>query len=126
MEIVMRHVLLLTIVALGMLSFQPVKAADAAKGAVVFKKCALCHAIEAGKKPGIGPNLFGVVGRKAAGAGFTYSAALQASGLIWTPDKLDAYIAKPSALVKGTKMAYSGLQNSKDRADLIAFLKSKK
>jgi cytochrome c len=122
----MRHLLLLTLLMSVAVGQTPAKAADAANGAVVFKKCALCHVIEAGKKPGLGPNLFGVVGRKAAATNFTYSTAMKASGLTWTPDKLDAYITKPSALVKGTKMVYSGLQNPKDRADLIAFLKSKK
>ncbi len=107
-------------------ALQPVQAADIANGAVVFKKCALCHAIEVNKKAGLGPNLYGVVGRKAAATSFTYSAAMNASGIIWTPAKLDAYITKPSALVKGTKMVYAGLTNPKDRADLIEFLKSKK
>jgi cytochrome c len=126
-EIAMRHVLLLTLLMSVAIGQAPAKAADAANGAIVFKKCALCHVIEAGKKPGLGPNLSGVVGRKAATTtDFTYSTAMKASGLTWTPDKLDAYITKPSALVKGTKMVYSGLQNPKDRADLIAFLKSKK
>jgi cytochrome c len=123
----MRRMMLLALVTSGFVSLQSVQAADATKGAVVYKKCALCHAIEAGKKHGVGPNLHGVVGRKAAvAANYRYSSALAASGLIWTPDKLDAYITKPSALVKGTKMAYSGISNAQDRANLIAYLKLKK
>jgi cytochrome c len=123
----MRYFFWLNLLVFGLLGLQPAKAADAAKGAVVFKKCASCHAIEAGKASRLGPNLYGVYGRKAAAVpNYAYSAALKASGLTWTPDKLDAYITKPSALVKGTKMAYFGLRNATDRADLIAFLKSKK
>jgi cytochrome c len=121
----MRHFIMPTLATTLAFGALPAMAADAAKGAVVFKRCAMCHAVEASKKAGLGPNLSGVVGRKAGATTFNYSAAMKVSGLTWTPDKLDAYIAKPSALVKGTKMMYSGLSNPKDRADLIAFLKSK-
>jgi cytochrome c len=123
----MRQHLLMSMLAVSLFGLQPAQAADAVKGAIVFKKCALCHVIEVGKASRLGPNLYGVYGRKAAAVpNYAYSTALKASGLIWTPDKLDGYIAKPSALVKGTKMVYAGLQNPTDRADLIAFLKSKK
>jgi cytochrome c len=123
----MRLYLSLCLAMFALFGQYTVQAANAIKGAAVYKKCALCHAIEAGKPSRLGPNLYGVYGRKAAAVpNYTYSTALKASGIIWTPDKLDAYIAKPFALVKGTKMVYSGLQKPADRADLIAFLKSKK
>lgn len=122
----MRHLPVLSFITFMAVNALPAFAADAAKGGIVYKRCAMCHAIEANKKAGLGPNLFGVVGRKAGITAYNYSAAMKASGIIWTPAKLDAYITKPSALVKGTKMVYAGLTNPKDRADLIEFLKSKK
>ncbi|HKX22202.1 MAG TPA: cytochrome c family protein, partial [Rhizorhapis sp.] len=71
-------------------------------------------------------NLAGVVGRKAGSTEFAYSPAMKAAGFAWSTDKLDAFLTHPSAVVKGTKMAYGGLPNPQDRADLIAFLASKK
>ena len=99
---------------------------DAAQGAVVFKRCAICHSIEPGKKSAVGPNLAGVVGRKAGSTAFTYSPAMKSAGFAWTPEKLDQFLQRPSAVVKGTKMAFGGLPNAKDRADLIAYLKTRK
>lgn len=118
---------LLTATALIVLAHGPALAAgDAEKGAVVYKRCVMCHAIEKGKKSIVGPNLAGIVGRKAATGEFAYSPAMKASGITWTPDKLDAFIKAPAATVKGTRMAFGGIPNEKDRADLIAFLASKK
>ncbi|MBA4445603.1 c-type cytochrome, partial [Cylindrospermopsis raciborskii CS-506_C] len=76
----------------------PAAATDlVAAGKAAFAVCATCHAVEAGKASGIGPNLNGVVGRKAGAlADFGYSAALKQSGLTWTETELDAFIANPS------------------------------
>ena len=74
-------------------------------------------------KKGIGPSLFGVVGRKAgAVADFHYSEANKASGLTWDEATLDRYIANPRAVVPGTTMPYAGLKNDAQRGDLIAYL----
>jgi cytochrome c len=98
-------------------------AADAAKGANVFKRCAMCHTDAKGGGNGIGPNLFGVVGRKAASLpDFMYSGALKNAGLTWTPATLDKWISGPMRMVPGTKMAFAGVPNAEQRADLIAFL----
>jgi cytochrome c2 len=96
---------------------------NAANGAVVFNRCAICHnnTKAAGNK--IGPDLFGVVGRKAGTyPGFSYSPAMKSTGFVWTPAKLDAYIASPPIVVPGNKMAFAGISNAGQRADLIAYL----
>ena len=102
-------------------------AGSPSRGAVVFNRCASCHAVDPEKKSAIGPNLFDVVGREAGTApGFAYSPAMAHAGLVWTPAKLDAFIAKPSATIKGNRMLFPGIPNAADRADLIAFLATKK
>lgn len=98
--------------------------ADAAKGAVVFKKCAACHSVDPSGKSGVGPNLRGVVNRKAGAViGFNYSPAMKASSLVWNDATLSRYLAAPRTVVPGTKMIFMGLPKPEDQADVIAFLK---
>jgi cytochrome c len=99
-------------------------AADVAKGAKLFKKCAACHKLEDGANA-TGPFLYAVVGRAIGSvAGFGYSSALTDIGGDWTLEELDAFLTKPSAYAPGTKMSFSGLKKPEDRVDLIAFLDS--
>ena len=99
------------------------QAGDAAHGKVVFQRCAICHNTVKGGGNGLGPNLFGVVNRKAASvAGFSYSAAMKNAGITWTQDKLQAYVAHPSALVPGNRMAFAGLTDPAQQADVVAYL----
>lgn len=103
----------------------PAAAQDANSGAVVFKRCAICHSSEPNKGPKIGPALNNIVGRKAGkAAGFAFSPALAKSGIVWTTDKLDAFIERPSKVVPGNRMAFGGIADAKQRADLVAFLKT--
>ncbi|MEQ1547441.1 MAG: cytochrome c family protein [Chakrabartia sp.] len=89
-----------------------------------FAQCAACHKVEAGAPNGLGPNLHGVVGQKAAlVAGFNYSPAMKASGLTWDEATLDQYITNPRALVVGTKMSFAGQPDAAKRAEIIAWLK---
>ncbi len=98
-------------------------AADPARGKKVFRKCAACHTAEKGGRKKIGPNLWGIVGAPVgAREGFGYSRAMTAFGGSWSPERLDAYLAKPRAVVKGGSMSFAGLKRGRDRADVIAFL----
>lgn len=99
------------------------QAGDPAKGKTVFQRCAICHRVEKDSGNGLGPNLFGVVGRKAGSvAGFSYSAAMKGSGITWSADKLDAYIEHPAAVVPGNRMAFAGITDAGQRADVVAYL----
>jgi cytochrome c2 len=95
---------------------------DAVRGEKRFKAvCGACHTIDPAKKS-IGPHLKGVIGRKAGTvAGFNYSVAMKNSGIVWDAKILDPYLARPGAVVAGTKMV-NILANPKDRADIIAYL----
>src|ERR1051326_4132738 len=98
-------------------------AADAKNGATVFNRCIICHSNSKGAPAKIGPNLFGVVGRKAGSApGFNYSAAMKGSGIVWTDDKLKAYLAHPAQVVPGTRMTFAGISNPRDIDDVVAYL----
>lgn len=108
---------------------QPIAAflagADAAKGEGVFKKCAACHTVNQGGANGIGPNLYGIMGKAVAAVpGFAYSADLKALGGTWDWDKMDRWILAPKAMVKGTKMGFGGISKPEDRAALFVYLNS--
>jgi len=95
---------------------------DAARGEKKFDECAACHKLEAGANA-LGPSLAGVFQRKAGDlSDFRYSPALKRSGITWTPDTLDAFIAEPQKMVPGNRMPYAGMADASDRADLIAYL----
>jgi len=98
-------------------------AGNAANGATVFSRCAICHSNAKGAPARIGPNLFAIAGRKAATQpDFSYSAALKNSGITWTSANLDKWIAAPAAMVPGNRMAFAGVANAQQRADLVAYL----
>ena len=101
---------------------------DAEKGEAVFKKCKACHVVDEAKNR-VGPHLVNTVGRKTASVeGYKYSDAMAAKGtegVVWDEANLDAYLAKPKDFVPGTKMTFAGLSKPEDRADVIAYLKSK-
>ncbi len=102
-------------------------AGDAAKGAAVFQRCAMCHTADKGAGNKIGPDLFNVVGRKAGTEpGFRYSAALKNSGITWTDDKLKEWVSGPQKMVPGTSMTLMGSLDSQQADDLIAYLNTRK
>jgi cytochrome c len=105
-----------------------VPAGDPVAGEDVFaSECSDCHSVRKGKNKK-GPSLFGVIGRHSASiANYKYSDAMRSYNVIWTPDKIDAYITNPKKVLPGGKMKkYDGLPNAKERADLLAYLATKK
>lgn len=102
--------------------------ADVAAGKAQFNmQCAMCHSVAKGAPSTVGPNLFGVVGRKAGSlAGFSYSPAMKAVGYAWTTDKLAAYLKAPATVIPGNRMQFAGLkggQKAEDVSDYLASLK---
>lgn len=99
--------------------------ADTARGVKVFKKCKSCHTVDKGGKNKIGPNLWDVVNSEAGKReGFSYSKAMLAKGGTWNYDSLGGFLAKPKSWLPGTKMAFAGLKKVKDRAAVIAYLRT--
>jgi cytochrome c len=95
---------------------------DAGRGEKRFEECATCHTLERGVN-NVGPSLNGVLARKAGEiADFRYSPALKRSGITWTPQTLDNFIADPQKAVPGNRMPFAGMPDAADRADLIAYL----
>jgi cytochrome c len=96
---------------------------DAKRGLQAFSACQTCHTVTRGGANGIGPNLFGIAGRKAASLpGFYYSPALKNSKIIWTNDKLKAWVMAPYRLVPGTRMTFAGIQDPAKATDVVAYL----
>ena len=96
---------------------------DPEAGKQVFKKCHACHNVGEGAKNAVGPELNGIVGRKAGTAeGYNYSDANKGSGLTWDAATLKEYLKDPKAKVPGTKMIFPGLPNEKDADNVIAYL----
>jgi len=99
--------------------------ASVQRGADVAKQCQACHNLQEGQGPKVGPDLYGVVGRKIASVeGFNYSAALKGKSGAWDFDTLNTWLTKPSAFAPGTAMTFAGLPSEKQRADVIDFLDS--
>lgn len=101
-------------------------ASDPAAGEAVFAKCTACHTINQGGANGIGPNLFGIMGKGIGNhaAGFAYSSALPAVGGTWTYENMDAWLKSPRAFANGTKMSFAGLSKGEDRANIMAYMRS--
>ncbi|MFN4276457.1 MAG: c-type cytochrome [Ferrovibrio sp.] len=96
---------------------------DAGKKA--FSKCAACHTPDKGGAAKVGPNLYDIVGApKGHMSGFSYSDGLMKTGGEWSYESLYAFLKNPKAYAPGTKMAYAGSKSAKERADLIAYLRS--
>lgn len=97
---------------------------DPQRGARIFVQCQACHSIQRGAPDKIGPNLNGIIGKPAgARPGYAYSAKLVEAKLRWDDATLDRWLARPAAIVPGTKMIFAGLPRADDRAAVIAFLK---
>jgi cytochrome c len=103
---------------------------DAAKGQAAFAKCAICHQVGPGAKTLVGPELNGIVGRKAASIpDYPYSAGMKKlgeQGFVWTEENIDKWITDPKAMIPDSPMAlaFQGVPDAGERADIIAYLKT--
>ncbi len=105
----------------GALLVAALAAGDPKAGEAVYSRCLACHALEYNRT---GPKHCGLFGRKAGSApGYEYSTAMEKSKLVWNEKTLDRFLADPMKTVPGTTMTYAGVEDAKERADLIAYLK---
>lgn len=98
----------------------PPPAAQIEQGREVYERCAACHSLERDR---VGPRHCGLFGRRAGSVpGFPYSDAMRDSGIVWTWETLDRFIADPLGTVPGTFMGYAGIPDAEERAQLLAYL----
>ncbi len=120
----------LTAVALMALSGPALAEGDATKGKAAYAKCGICHQVGPGAKTLVGPELNGTVGRKAASvADYPYSPGMKKlgeEGFTWTEEHIDKWIADPKAMIADSPMAlaFPGIPDAGERADIIAYLKT--
>ncbi len=94
-------------------------------GKQLFLQCKVCHVTEKNAEPTIGPNLWGVVGRKTASTrNYVYSDALKKLDGVWDYEKLNRYLWNPEKMAPGNRMAFPGLKRMGDRVNLIAYLRT--
>ncbi len=97
---------------------------DPEAGRRVFARCRSCHVLEEGVNR-VGPSLYGIIGREAGSVeGFRYSEANASSGVTWTEENLFEYLENPREYIPGTIMAFPGLRDEQDRADVIAYIEA--
>jgi cytochrome c len=119
-----RHPIAILLAAGALVASADAHAGDPGKGKAVFnQQCSICHTATRGGPTMIGPNLFGVVGRKAGSSpGYSYSPGVKAAGFAWTEDKLRAWVGGPSSVVPGNKMPFGGIKNPAQADDLVSYL----
>ena len=99
--------------------------ANLESGLKIAKKWVACHGFDAGGPNKVGPNLYDIVNKDQGKADYAYSKVLAALNGKWTYEELNKFLYKPKLYSKGTKMNYAGLSKTKDRANLIAWLRTK-
>jgi cytochrome c len=96
-------------------------------GERAFQKCYSCHSVDRNEKDLSGPNLAGVIGRRAGALpNFTYSPAMKnagAGGLVWNDEALDRYLADPLEMIPETTMSFPGVKNAAERRALVDYLR---
>lgn len=104
-----------------------VAASDPAEGERNTRACQACHSFQEGGPTMVGPNLYGVAGEAIAHKDYAYSNAMKSFAQehgTWTAALLGEYLANPLSVVPGTKMAFAGVKNEQDRAEVVAYLRS--
>ena len=124
----MRNLLVIgTALAVAPIAAAQAQSGDPAAGQRVFNQCSACHTINQGGPNRVGPNLHGVIGRKAGSIeGFRYSANLKElgeKGLVWNEETLRPYLTNPKSVAPQGIMAYPGLRNEQQLNDVIAYVK---
>ncbi|WDU63113.1 cytochrome c family protein [Pseudomonas poae] len=101
-------------------------AGDVEAGGKLFSKtCGGCHSIGEGARGGFGPELNGIIGRPAGTTtDYQYSDAMKNSGVVWTRDKLAAYIEAPKKVVSGTRMIFWGISDPQKIENILAYLET--
>jgi cytochrome c len=119
---------LATLIYLASVGASLAQTANAENGANVFKKCRACHLVGDTAKHAVGPSLNNIIGRRAGSAeGYNYSdniRELGLAGLVWNTESLGGYLENPKTVVPRGKMAFPGIADPRERADVIAYLKS--
>ena len=114
----------LVLIAAAALGGRETSAEPAARGKLLFLRCASCHDISSSPSAKTGPNLAGVFNRRAGSLpGYAYSSAMKAQTFSWDEPHLGRWLTRPTDLVPGTAMAFAGLPNAADRSALIAYLR---
>jgi cytochrome c len=113
-------------VAIGLAASAASAQGDEARGERLFnQQCKACHTLVKDGAGTTGPNLHGLLGRKAGtGGGYQSSEAMQKSGIVWDDKTLADYLKDPKGRVPGTKMVYVGLKQDAQQEDMVAFLKN--
>lgn len=102
---------------------EPAPACNLERGKALYAQCAICHGPLAGPVNIAAPNLKGVVGRPIGHVKeFRYSPAFRKAQGVWTPQRLDAYLENPMTAIPNSRMAFAGMPNAADRADVICYL----
>ncbi|HYH37097.1 MAG TPA: c-type cytochrome [Azospirillum sp.] len=113
------------VVAAGTAAADPPTAGDPAAGQALFRACAVCHTLTPDGGRRAGPTLWGLFGRKAGSVeGYRYSPSLKDSGIVWTEDTVSRlFEVGPDTLTPGSKMPMQRIDDARQRADLIAYLR---
>jgi cytochrome c len=124
-SLTIKHLILCWPLLLGAVMPSAWSGGDPALGKAAFARCASCHQVGPSARGGFGPQLNGLIGRRAGSTpDFRYSDAMMSSGIVWTEDRLRAFLKAPGRIVPGNNMRFFGLGNERQIDDLLAYLRT--